>query len=341
MSPPFFWYTNHFWARVCSYLLLPLSCLFDLISSARRIAYRYGLCTVTRVAVPVIVVGNICVGGTGKTPLTIAIIEHLKREGWQPAVISRGYGRHSQTTLSVTAQHQALEVGDEPLLIHQRTGVPVVVARSRVHAAQYLLAQHPHVNIIVSDDGLQHYALARDIEIVLIGTQGLGNGYLLPAGPLREKASRLAGVDLRVCRQPLVMSIIAKPVFSMQITGDILYNLHTHETRAITDFYGRSVTALAGIGQPQVFFQHLRAAAMQVTERVFPDHHCYTKADFIDGDTLIVMTEKDAVKCRSFAPKESWVLPINAQLPPPFWQQLKQRCAALPQYQMKGSSKNT
>lgn len=267
----------------------------------------------------VIVVGNITVGGSGKTPLVIRLCE-LFGQGFKTGVVSRGYGRSSKGLQEVEYTSTAAQVGDEPLLIAQSTQIPVVVAEQRSLAVQTLLKQG--VEVIIADDGLQHRGLRRDIEICVISAQqGLGNGHLLPAGPLRESANRLNTVDYCVINGELeVIPGIDQP-YLMTLEGDVLVNLHTNERKAVDEFKGQSVQAFAGIGQPQRFFDRLISAGLEVDAKAFPDHYRYSKQDFIgDRQTPVVMTEKDAVKCRTLQLDVSniWYLPVSARLPEQF-----------------------
>ena len=273
-----------------------------------------------RVAAPVIVVGNITVGGTGKTPLVIWLVAHLRALGIPVAVVTRGYGRSSTgrvTTdiLRVDENCRAIDVGDEALLIRLRTGCPVYVSRDRVAAARAAIADGARV--IVADDGLQHLSLARDVEIALVdGQRGLGNGALLPAGPLRESPARLKSVDAIVLTEP---GAGAPPgdwstALRMSLSGEVLQPVNRAALeRTLRSFSGQRVHAVAGIGNPRRFFSTLESAGVEPVPHRFPDHHRYVPSDLEFGDGLpVIMTEKDAVKCRSFAPGDSWCLPVSA-----------------------------
>ena len=268
--------------------------------------YRLGLKKQYGVKVPVIVVGNISVGGTGKTPFTLLLCDLLRQQGWTPGVISRGYGAAIRQPLLVTTDASADEVGDEPLLLAQRSLCPVVVCPDRVAAAKFLLAQ-THCDIIVSDDGLQHYRLARDIEIILLdGNRGLGNGQLLPAGPLREGAWRLAQADL----------VVANSLSLTQADGVMSLKPGTAQALNGSDtLQPCPVTLVAGIGNPQRFERTAVAAGFTVLARhYFSDHHKFTAADFSGISGPVLMTEKDAVKCRAFAKTDWFSLAVQAQL---------------------------
>lgn len=309
------WYSNTGW----HYLLMPVSWVFFVLVSARRLFYRLGWRRSFRLAVPVVVVGNINVGGTGKTPLVIWLVEQFRQAGFKPGVISRGYGGRQTTATEVYAHSDPKQVGDEPVLIAMRSQCPVFVSTDRVAAGQALLNAHPECNIIISDDGLQHYRLQRDVEIAVIdGAYGLGNKALLPAGPLREPVSRLNEVDAVVVNGALekAMHIHSVPVIDMQLIADTFYNLlRPTETCDAQSLAKRQVTAIAGIGNPQRFFQQLMQMGIQFTSKAFPDHYDFKASDLeaVSAD-VVVMTEKDAVKCRGFAKPHFWVLPVKAAI---------------------------
>lgn len=298
-------------------VLLPIALLFGAMAGLRRSLYRIGLLPVTKLPVPVIIVGNIGVGGTGKTPLAIALSRLLREQGFQPGIISRGYRGKSRLPQAVTHQSEPAEVGDEPVLLATKAGCPVWVGPERVAAGQALLATHPEVNVLISDDGLQHYRLARDIEIVVVdAARWFGNGQLLPAGPLREPAWRLQTVDAVVINGWLPGAPTKRREFTMQLTGDLLYNLRNPELKARPEvFAGQTVHAVAGIGHPERFFKQLKKLGMTVRPHPFPDHHAFTPQDLnFPESEAIVMTEKDAVKCVDFVADNAWVLPVEAKL---------------------------
>ncbi|MDP9140073.1 MAG: tetraacyldisaccharide 4'-kinase [Pseudomonadota bacterium] len=291
-------------------LLRLLAALYGSVSASRRRKAR-----ARAQPVPVIVVGNISVGGTGKTPFVIWLVELLRAQGWRPGVISRGYGGHApHYPYIVNEDSDPAHSGDEPLLIAQRSGCPVVVAAARCAAAELLL-KAADVDVIVADDGLQHYTLSRDLEICIVdGARGLGNGALLPAGPLREPASRLREVDLVVVNGEGWSDTAVRPV-TMRLLPASAQALCDGTQRALNDFSGQRVHGVAGIGHPPRFFDTLRAHGMRVVEHAFADHHAYAAADLQFGDDLpVLMTEKDAVKCRSFAAANWWSVPVAAQL---------------------------
>lgn len=295
-------------------LLLPVAVLFAAVAALRRLAYRCKLLRRQQVGVPVIVVGNISAGGTGKTPLVLWLAQFLAARGKRPGIISRGYGATRTDARAVPANGSAADYGDEPCLLAQRAACPVWVGADRAATALALRAAHPEVDAIISDDGLQHYRLARDVEIAVIdGTRGLGNGWPLPAGPLREPASRLDTVDAVVVNGGGAKSAFPQYV-AMQLQGDTFRNLHDVQ-QAVTaaHFRGQQVYAIAGIGNPPRFFAHLQRMGLDCITRAFPDHYAYTAQDLqFAGDHNVVMTEKDAVKCAAFATTRHWALVINA-----------------------------
>jgi tetraacyldisaccharide 4'-kinase len=292
-----------------------LSALYRRTVLARHALYRDGWLRVERLPAPVVVVGNLTVGGTGKTPLVIALVEILRAAGFSPGVVSRGYGgRARHWPQKVTAQSDPLQVGDETVLIASRAGCPLMAGPDRVAAARALLAEG--CDAIVSDDGLQHYRLGREVEIAVIdGARDLGNGLCLPAGPLREPPERLESVDFVVRNGGE-----ARPgEFLMRLEGDAAVRLSDGLIRPLTAFAGRKARALAGIGNPQRFFDHLRPFGLEIEERAFPDHHVFRAEDLVWGDDVpLLMTEKDAVKCRAFPAASLWMVPVRAALPPEF-----------------------
>ena len=309
------WLTNS-WYRpsLLSWLLRPLNWLYRLIIWLRRQAYRYGIFKQYTLRVPVIVVGNVSVGGSGKTPFVIWLAQYLQKQGWQPGIISRGYGgKADHYPCSVHLDSLATEVGDEPLLIHQRTHCPVVVAPDRVAAGQQLLAENP-CNVIITDDGLQHYRLQRDIEIVIIdANRGLGNQLCLPAGPLRESLSRLETVDFTIFHGE---SNSQRLTMQLQLQQAIQLKNNNHN-KSLTEFAKTPIYAVAGIGHPQRFFDQLQQLGLTIISHAFADHHAYTEADFQFAEAYpILMTEKDAVKCHGFATENMWYVPAEAKLSP-------------------------
>lgn len=291
-------------------LLAPLSLLFLLVSMLRRAAYRLHLKKIYRAPVPVIIVGNISVGGTGKTPLVIWLCHYLTRIGYQPGVVLRGYGGSAvHWPQQVKTDSDPGVVGDEAVVIAAESGCPVYADPDRPEAVRKLLRRHP-CDVVVCDDGLQHYALARDMEIAVIdGERRFGNGMLLPAGPLREPVSRLRSVDFVImnqhCRSGYHCIALAP--------GDLV-NLATGEVQRIEEFSGHRVHAVSGIGNPGRFYQLLSDAGLLVEEHSYPDHHNFTAADIeFDDDQVVIMTAKDAVKCRSYATHRHWYLQLEVQ----------------------------
>lgn len=296
-------------------LLAPLALLFQVLAVLRRHAYRSGLLRSWRLPVPVIVIGNLSVGGSGKTPLTLRLAQWLAELGYHPGIISRGYGGSARQPMPVRGDSDPAEVGDEPLLLARRAPCPVWIGRRRVEAGARLLAAHPQVDVLLTDDGLQHYALARDLEIVVVdGERGFGNARLLPAGPLREPLARLATVDAVVVNGGSMHDfVLPVPCFAMRLQGEVFRNLrHPEQTARAEQFVGRPVHALAGIGHPQRFFTYLACLGIAAVAHPFPDHHDFVSGDLPEGTLL--MTEKDAVKCAHFAPADAWYLAVDAEL---------------------------
>jgi len=302
-------------------LLLPLSLLFALLSSIRRLLYRSAILLSIKLPVPVIIVGNISVGGTGKTPLTLWLAGQLIADGWHPGIISRGFGGNRSKPQEVLPISDPASVGDEPVLMAQRMLCPVWVGRNRPAAALDLLRCHPECDVIISDDGLQHYRLQRDVEIAVIdGLRRFGNGLLLPAGPLRELPSRLRKVDAVVTNGGQAEA----GEYSMQLEGVLFYNLMNPQITAVAaDFKDQCVHAIAGIGHPERFFAHLHKLGLAVHPHPFPDHHAYSAADLAyDDANALLMTEKDAVKCIGFADERCWVLRVEAHPDPALAQKI-------------------
>ena len=294
-------------------VLTPLSWLFGLLTSIRRFAYKEGFFKSYALPVPVIVVGNINVGGSGKTPVVMWLVAQLAKNGYRPAVISRGYGGSVKVPTSVSASSPASLVGDEPVLIKNRCDCPVWVGADRVAVATALLRTHPECNVIISDDGLQHYRLKRDVEIAVVDAEHhKKHARLLPAGQLREPLSRLNRVDAIVCNGQKS----DESFYQMQLLGDRFYNLANVETYALAaDFKHKAIKAMAGIGKPARFFEHLEQLGLTFVSVSFDDHFAFNAQDLaqIDCDVLI-MTEKDAVKCKAFAQPHHWVLPVQANI---------------------------
>ena len=302
------WYKDHFVGT----WLMPFSFIFTDVAKFRRWMYKKGFKPVEKLPVPVIIVGNITLGGTGKTPLVIYIAQQLKAAGFKPGVISRGYAGQSETwPLRVTADSDALQVGDEPLLIAQQLDCPVAVGPVRADSARLLLESEA-CDVIVSDDGLQHYALHRDIEIVVIdGVRRFGNNFCLPSGPLREPQERIREVDFIICNG----GEAEENEIPMQLEGAYAVNMQTQERKALVEFKELSCHAMAGIGNPQRFFDLLKQYGLDCQTDSFPDHFVYTEKDIrYKGAEAIFMTEKDAVKCLAFASEQHWFVPVQAKL---------------------------
>jgi tetraacyldisaccharide 4'-kinase len=304
------WFNRIWYERAAPpWWLVPLALLYGLIAAVRRVLYVHGLRRASRLPCPVIVVGNLSVGGTGKTPLVCWLVAHLSELGLKPGVVTRGYGGSSTNVRRVTATDDPSVVGDEPVLLARRTGVPVAVGRDRPAAAQLLVSAG--CDVVVSDDGLQHYALARDCEIAVIdGDRRFGNGWLLPAGPLRETPGRLKGVDAVVVNggRPLRAG-----AFSMRLEAKNAVSLFDETVQPLAALSGSSIHAVAGIGNPERFFNMLRSRGIEVSGRPLADHTHLTAADidFAD-DKSVLMTEKDAVKCAGFAGPRHWYVPVTA-----------------------------
>jgi tetraacyldisaccharide 4'-kinase len=311
------WLTRRWYGTApAPWFLRPLAALFGLVARLRR-RRQQAAAREQRLPVPVVVVGNIAVGGTGKTPFVIWLVERLREWGWRPGVVSRGYGgRAREWPQRVQPGSDPALVGDEPVLVARRAGCPVVVGADRVAAARALL-EGGDVDVVVSDDGLQHYKLWRDLEIVVVdATRGLGNGRLLPAGPLREPASRLAEVALVVANGPGWTAPAGRQV-TMRLAAWQVEALDGSGPRLLADFAGQTVHAVAGIGNPARFFAMLSHQGIGLVMHPFPDHHPFERADLEFGDALpVLMTEKDAVKCRVFGAPGRWVVPVEARLEP-------------------------
>jgi tetraacyldisaccharide 4'-kinase len=301
--------------------LLPLAWLYGALAGARRALYRRGVAHVEHVAVPVVVIGNVVAGGAGKTPVVIAVVEHLKAQDLRVGVVSRGYGRASDACLEVRPESPATQVGDEPLLVARRCGVPVFVAARRSLAAAELLKHRPETQVIVSDDGLQHLSMARDIEICVFDERGVGNGWLLPAGPLREPWPRPVDLTLR------------PPSIARTISGFAVERaLASHALRAdgtrvrLSDLAGAAtagVIAVAGIARPEAFFEMLRGAGLPLRETIaLVDHHDFDAHPLcLSAGSTVLCTEKDAVKLWDSHP-HAWAVPLTLGIEAGFWERL-------------------
>lgn len=321
-------------------MLWPLSLLFRFIVAIRRKAYQKGILRSSKLPVPVLVVGNIFIGGTGKTPFVIWLVQILKKAGFHPGVVSRGYGSANTAPQEVFPSSLSQNSGDEPLLISIHAGCPVVIGRKRPAAARFLLEKHPDVNIIISDDGLQHYALKRDIEIILFDGRGAGNGWLLPAGPLREPVTRKRDFTVvNSMNYPSPGNLIYSPdIFLMQLVGDAAERLSDRSERiSFKELAEKSqnahwqIAAVAGIGNPARFFVMLKTAGLDITEHPLPDHFDYASNPFEKMDAkVILITEKDAVKCVQIdaiaKDRRIWVVPVRAQLDDGLEQKIVEKC---------------
>jgi tetraacyldisaccharide 4'-kinase len=303
------WYKDHFIGAA----LLPFGFLFSDFVKFRRWLYKVGAKKSEALPVPVIIVGNITVGGTGKTPLCIYLAKLLQDEGYRVGIISRGYGAEAITKM-VLPNSNAMEVGDEALLISRRTNCPMAIGVKRVEAGNFLL-KHSPCDVILADDGLQHYALKRDIEIAVIdGERRFGNSICLPAGPLREPIERLNNVDFVVVNGEPTENT-AWHEWQMQLFGDNAVNLLSGENKPLADFKNTECCAVAGIGNPERFFKQLEKVGISHrTDYSFPDHHIFNADEITFKNLPVFMTEKDAVKCKLFATENHWFVPVTAQL---------------------------
>lgn len=314
------------WTRrgLLACLLWPVSLLYRLVVTSRQMLYRSGLLQAARLPVPLIVVGNVVAGGAGKTPVVMALVAHLQARGWRVGVISRGYGRSQPGCLEVRPDSPAQQVGDEPALIARRTGVPVFVAERRLDAGLALLKAHPQTQLLISDDGLQHLQLARDLEIGVFDDRGVGNGWLLPAGPLRESWPRALDLTLHTGQSPAFGGFHARR--HLESVG----RRADGSTLALSALHGRPVMALAAIAQPEAFFAMLRTSGVQL-DRVLalPDHYDFTSysRSTHEGYTLIC-TEKDAVKLWPLEP-QALAVGLAVTLPEAFWQALDTRLGSI------------
>jgi tetraacyldisaccharide 4'-kinase len=311
-----------FWYRrgLLAWLLWPASVFFSVGVTLRKFLYWARLLKSEHPGIPVIVVGNITVGGSGKTPLVLWIAQYLKTKGWSPAIVSRGYGAARIDPRPATITSEAADVGDEPIILSRRSGCPVWVGADRLAVIRMLRAKHEDVNVLILDDGLQHYRLRRDVELAVLDARGLGNGFALPAGPLREPAWRLHTVDAVVSNGFAGASLPMKLEFSMKLDGDLLHRMtDSNDRRPVSAFAGRKMHAVAGIGDPNRFFLHLAKLGLKLLPHPFPDHYPFTPADLDFGaGAEVVMTEKDAVKLRRAPRPDWWVLPVTARLDPAF-----------------------
>jgi tetraacyldisaccharide 4'-kinase len=304
----YYWYNK----SPVSLVLTPVSWLYCLLAIIRSVAYQFHLIKTQRLPVPVIIVGNITAGGTGKTPMVTWLVDFLRKQGYTPGIVSRGYGGGARSwPQQVRVDSDPRMVGDEAILLARRCQCPMAVGPARVEAAQALLT-HTDCDIIVADDGLQHYALERDVEIAVIdGVRRFGNGKCLPAGPLREPRSRIRTVDIVITN-----GVPGPREYRMTLKPGMVQNLANRDKRnSLSSFKGKKVHAIAGIGNPERFFTELEEYGIEVVPHDFPDHYLYTTEDVNFNDDLpVLMTEKDAVKCTSFADERHWFVPVDAQV---------------------------
>ena len=316
------------WYRLSpiSLLLYPLSLAFRLAVALRRLLFVLGVLPSVHVGIPVIVVGNLTVGGSGKTPLVLALAKALCERGLRPGIVSRGYGGSGAGARAVAPGDDAETVGDEPLLLAERSSCPVWIGADRVAAARALRAAHPDCNVIICDDGLQHYRLQRDCEIAVEDERGAGNGFLLPAGPLREPAGR--SVDAKV-----VNGGEAGPgTFAMRLVAAGLYRVgEASAPLALPALSGKRLHAVAGIGNPARFFDTLSQMGLVFSPHAFPDHHGFREADLVFEDCdLVLMTEKDAVKCRRFGRSDLVAVRVDAEVAPALTELILERIHGRP-----------
>lgn len=310
-----FWYKKH----VLSYLLIPLAWIFGKVVRLRRWAYKKHYLRVWKAPVPVVVVGNITIGGSGKTPFVIWLAQQLQQQGLKVGIVSRGYGgKGIEYPCLVDAQSDPKLVGDEPLLLARRSGAKVAISPKREQSISLLLRHYP-LDIILTDDGLQHYALVRNMEIVIIdGQRQLGNQRLLPAGPLRESPSRLRQVDAIIYNDSRPQPQYFNEQIVMRLDGQVAINLKTQQQRSLIDFQSEQIVAMAAIGNPQRFFDLLQQKKLNIVKyKAFMDHAYVgheTLVDLVDNNQHLLMTEKDAVKCEHFAEENWWYVPVEATL---------------------------
>lgn len=323
-------YKNQLWINrvwygrsLISTLLLPLSGLYWVIILLRQVFYNSFLFNKKQFEHPVIVVGNITVGGAGKTPMVIYLCNELRKHGYKPGIASRGYGGNISAATLVQKTHNAVQVGDEPVLIFNRTNVPVMVGANRVEVINTLLNIH-HCDLVICDDGLQDYRFNHDVEILMIdGDRQFGNQRLLPAGPLREPLSRLAKCDLRVVTAKPVLSL-SKDTMQYEVLEIVMVG-HPDEKMSLDALRGQTVHAVAGIANPKRFFDLLQSHGLQVIEHAYEDHAVFSSGDLqFPDDYSVLITEKDAVKCSTLELENVWYLPVTAQLPGTFIPRVQQ-----------------
>jgi tetraacyldisaccharide 4'-kinase len=294
------------------YLLIPISIFFYFFISLKKYLYKNGFLKTIKIKVPVLIIGNITLGGTGKTPLTLDLIAKFLKKGLKPAIISRGYRGSANNITEVFESSDVSVVGDEALLIKAKSKVPVFIGKDRVSVAKILLKKYPETSIIISDDGLQHYRLARDYEIIVVDSQRqFGNGLIFPAGPMREDISKLKHVDAVVYKGANSNSNF----YQMKYITKHFKNLLTNKKVIFKDIQDKKIVAITAIGNPESFFSTLEGYGSEFKKVTYNDHYLFNKNDFIKyADYNIVMTEKDAIKCQKFATKNFWVLPLETKV---------------------------
>lgn len=314
-----FWYSRSFLA----YSLWPLSQGFQIAARLRFLWYQSR--GQVRFPVPIVIVGNLLLGGTGKTPFVAWLAKQLIAYGYAPGLVSRGYGRKKTKRVERVTHSDPKRFGDEPCWLASETACPVVVGNNRVEAVRTLLQEVPHTNLIICDDGLQHYALARDIEIVMVdASRQFGNGFCLPAGPLREAPSRLSRGDFVLYSKQSTLETpypTEKTWVLSQTLSAWAYSVLEGKSKQkpLQEWVGKRVHAMAGIGDPKCFFDSLRAKGIDVVSHPFPDHHFFKREECVFQEALpILMTEKDAEKCRFFATEDMWAVPLEVSLPSSF-----------------------
>ena len=294
------------------YLLIPISIFFYFFSSLKKYLYRKGFLKIIKIKVPVLIIGNITLGGTGKTPLALDLIEKFLRKGFKPALISRGYRGSANNITEVFESSDVSAVGDEALLIKAKSKIPVFIGKDRVSVAKILLNKYPETSIIISDDGLQHHRLARDYEIIVVDSQRqFGNGLIFPAGPMREGISKLKQVDAVVYKGKNSNSNF----YQMKYITKHFKNLLTNKKAIFKSIQDKKIVAITAIGNPESFFSTLKGYGLDFKKVTFNDHYLFKKNDFIKyADYNIVMTEKDAIKCKKFVTKNFWALPLETKV---------------------------
>lgn len=325
------WYST----RPPSLPLRAAALLYEVVTRMRRTSYALGIVRSTTLRVPVVVVGNIAVGGTGKTPLTLWLAEGLTSAGYRPGIVCRSYGGHVRCAVAVGAGADPRRMGDEAVFMASRASCPVWSGPKRAQTAAAMTSAHPEVDVVLCDDGLQHYALARTVEIAVVdATRGFGNGHLLPAGPLREPVERLRSVEAIVLNGEAAVTGLPDtvPTYRMALRGERFVRVgHPGHVRPAGEFAGGRIAAIAGIGHPERFFEHLRSLGLTFTAKAFPDHHDYVPGDLaaLEAD-YVLMTEKDAIKCARFADERMWMLPVSADVEAALLERLLNRLCAPP-----------